>query len=127
MGCSEEGTLDHARCWGGRVSDSDQSNAPPFIGVGELELLMCLTSARKMVAMERSCRQLRQAQIAMIPWDPWSEQRKIGSRLRARTRAHSDQSCALLCDGAGELELLTPITSVRPVHASHGLLLVRVD
>ena len=59
----------------------------------------------------------------MIPWDQWSEQGKIGPRLRARTsRAHSDQSCALLCDGAGELELLTPVTSVRPLHASHGLL-----
>ena len=47
-------------------------------------------------------------------------------RLRARTRAHSDQSCALLCDGAGELALLTPIMSVRSLPASHWLL-VQVD
>ena len=62
----------------------------------------------------------------MIPWDQWSEQGKIGPRLRARTRAHSDQSCALLCDGAGELALLTPIMSVRSLPASHWLL-VQVD
>ena len=49
--------MDHARCWGGRGSDSDQTSALLYDGAGELELLMCLTSARKTVAMERSCRQ----------------------------------------------------------------------